>query len=434
MLRVSSLLALMMLVTASAGQESNRVLVLLENLTVKETHSIYFKSLVDSGFELTYKVADDSGLQIKKYGQYLYEHIIVFSPSVEEFGGDLSAEAITEFIDDGGNILIAANSNVGEVLREVASEVGFEVDDDGTAVIDHLNYDTKDLGKHTLVVADPKNLIKSEKIVGKASAPMLYRGVGLLVDQENPLVMEILTGSSTSYSHNPDTMIQEFPHAVGKQTVMIAGLQARNNARVVFSGSFEFFSDEFFSAKVEPVTGAAVASGNKELALTLSKWCFKQSGVLKVESISHHKKGEKQAPGHYTIKEDAVYNIVVKELVDGKWVGFNGKDMQMEFVRIDPFVRITMENKGQGKMEGSFKVPDTYGVYQFKVNYNRVGYSRVQEATQISVVPLRHNEYERFIVSAFPYYASAFSMMAGVCVFSFVFLHYKEEEVKKKTE
>lgn len=50
------------------------------------------------------------------------------------------------------------------------------------------------------------------------------------------------------------------------------------------------------------------------------------------------------------------------------------------------------------------------------------------------MVPLRHNEYERFIVSAFPYYASAFSMMAGVCIFSFVFLHFKEEEVKKKTE
>ena len=48
--------------------------------------------------------------------------------------------------------------------------------------------------------------------------------------------------------------------------------------------------------------------------------------------------------------------------------------MQMEFVRIDPFVRITMDNKGEGKMVGNFKVPDTYGVYQFKVNYHRVGY------------------------------------------------------------
>merc|ERR1711988_775863 len=103
-------------------------------------------------------------------------------------------------------------------------------------------------------------------------------------------------------------------------------------------------------------------------------------------------------PAHYTIKDDAVYTIVVKELINGKWVGFKGTDMQMEFVRIDPFVRITLDNKGEGKMVGAFKVPDTYGVYQFKVNYHRVGYTRVYETTQISVVPLRHNEYERFIV------------------------------------
>ena len=55
-------------------------------------------------------------------------------------------------------------------------------------------------------------------------------------------------------------------------------------------------------------------------------------------------------------------------------------------------------------------------------------------SVQISVIPLRHDQYERFISSAYPYYASAFSMMAGVCIFSMVFLHYKEEEVKKKTE
>ena len=104
MLRLLCVLSATLLVAASAAGGSNRVLVLLENLTVKETHSIYFKSLVDSGFELTYKVADDSGLTIKKYGEYLYDHIIVFSPTVEEFGGDLSAEALTEFVDEGGNL------------------------------------------------------------------------------------------------------------------------------------------------------------------------------------------------------------------------------------------------------------------------------------------------------------------------------------------
>ena len=46
---------------------------------------------------------------------------------------------------------------------------------------------------------------------------------------------------------------------------------------------------------------------------------------------------------------------MVKELVNGKWVAFDGKDMQMEFVRIDPFVRVTMENKA-GHMIAKFKV------------------------------------------------------------------------------
>jgi oligosaccharyltransferase complex subunit beta len=263
-------------------------------------------------------------------------------------------------------------------------------------------------------------------------APLLYRGIGLLVDPTNPLVLEILTGSSTSYSHNPDLPITEYPHAVGKNTVMIAGLQARNNARVVFSGSLEFFSDEFFTAQVE-AKGSKVASGNAALSKAVTDWCFKQSGVLRVESISHHLEGATKSPAHYTIKDNAVYTIVVKELINGKWVPFDGKDMQMEFVRIDPFVRVTMENKA-GNMIARFKVPDTYGVYQFKVNYNRVGLTRLSTADQISVIPLRHDKYERFIGQAYPYYASAFSMMAGVFVFSLVFLHFKEEDVVKKTQ
>jgi oligosaccharyltransferase complex subunit beta len=52
---------------------------------------------------------------------------------------------------------------------------------------------------------------------------------------------------------------------------------------------------------------------------------------------------------------------------------------------------------------------------------------------QVSVRPLQHTEYERFIPSAYPYYVSAFSMMAGVFLFSIVFLHYKEDS-KSKSE
>jgi oligosaccharyltransferase complex subunit beta len=46
----------------------------------------------------------------------------------------------------------------------------------------------------------------------------------------------------------------QYPHAVGKNTLLIAGLQARNNARVVFSGSMHFFSDAFFNSPVQKAT------------------------------------------------------------------------------------------------------------------------------------------------------------------------------------
>ena len=149
---------------------------------------------------------------------------------MEEFGGTLSVEGVTEFIDSGGNVLVAGSDKTGDILRDIASECGFEADVEGASVIDHLNYDAaRDTdGKHTVIVAETANLIKSQDIVGKVSDPILYRGTGLIADRENPLVLEILSASSSAYSHNPDEPIKEYPHATGKNTLLVAGLQVTN--------------------------------------------------------------------------------------------------------------------------------------------------------------------------------------------------------------
>lgn len=107
-----------------------------------------------------------------------------------------------------------------------------------------------------------------------------------------------------------------------------------------------------------------------------------------------------------------------------------------------------------GKYSVQFKLPDVYGVFQFKVDHNRLGYTHLYSSTQVSrlavcrqrslagpmaasatsvllqvsVRPLQHTQYERFIPSAYPYYTSAFSMMVGLFIFSIVFLHMKEKE------
>ena len=189
-------------------------------------------------------------------------------------------------------------------------------------------------------MADTNNLVQAHAIVGeKKLSPLLYQGTGLVADANNPLVIEILSASYSAYSHNPDEPITEYPHAAGKNTLLIAGLQARNNARVIFSGSLDFFSDAFFTASVEKAIAEGKRSdksGNQELAATLARWCFKQSGVLRTVKVSHHLVGEKEPPssGTYTISDDIVFSIDIEEFKAGKgWVPYRAKDVQMEFVR-----------------------------------------------------------------------------------------------------
>ncbi|RZB40837.1 DUF1907 domain containing protein [Asbolus verrucosus] len=416
-------------------KSQGNTLVLLDNQVIRETHSIFFKSLQERGYNLNFKIADDSSLVLSKYGEYLYDNLIIFAPAVEEFGGTLNVETITQFIDEGGNVLVAGNSATGDVLRELASECGFEVDEEGAFVIDHLNYDTSDEGQHTKLVISPDNLIDAPVIVGpkRDVKPLLYQGTGILADPENPLVLPFLTADSTSYSYIPEQPIKEYPHAVGKDTILIAGLQARNNARVVFSGSLLFFSDEFFMSSVAKSQGGLKSdmSGNQDVAIAISQWVFKEHGQLRVRSVEHSKVGEDKPPASYTIMDDVVYKIEIDILEKGQWKPFSADDIQLEFVRIDPFVRINLERKALKEYEARFKIPDVYGVYQFKVDYDRVGYTRIYNTTQVSVRPLQHTQYERFISCAYPYYSGAFSMMIGVFLFSIVFLHLKDEDVKK---
>lgn len=45
-----------------------------------------------------------------------------------------------------------------------------------------------------------------------------------------------------------------------------------------------------------------------------------------------------------------VYSIRIEELVNGNWEVFKGTDVQLEFFRIDPFIRITLNNSNGLKL------------------------------------------------------------------------------------
>ena len=54
-----------------------------------------------------------------------------------------------------------------------------------------------------------------------------------------------------------------------------------------------------------------------------------------------------------------------------------------------------------------------YGVFKYVIDHARRGYSTVALQLPVPVRPFRHDEYDRFLLPAFPYYASAASTMAA---------------------
>lgn len=95
--------------------------------------------LVDGGYTLTFKMSDEAGLSLKQYGVWQYQHLIIFAPGTDEFGGDLSPEAIAEFVDNGGNVIVAGSPTAGDAIRDLAAEFGLELDEPGTYIIDPTN-------------------------------------------------------------------------------------------------------------------------------------------------------------------------------------------------------------------------------------------------------------------------------------------------------
>lgn len=55
----------------------------------------------------------------------------------------------------------------------------------------------------------------------------------------------------------------------------------------------------------------------------------------------------------------------------------------MEFVMLDAYERITLEPGAKGLYKKTFTVPDTYGIFKFRVHYRRPGYTVLSFSTQV---------------------------------------------------
>jgi len=416
------------------GPTGKKTLAILDDLRIKSSHATFFRNLEDRGYQITYLAASDKAT-FQKYGEWQYDHLILFAPSAESLAG-IKPDDIVAFIDAGHNVFIGASSSLSEPIREIASQCNVEFDEEDTYVIDHFNYDVSDAdGDHTLLVCDRFDSAAAKIVLGAEDsstlAPVLFRGIGQDIEEDSPLLYSLVSGYPTSYSHALREPIEESVHVAGTRTSLVTILNARNNARVVFSGSLEMFSDKLFNSPVQKYSADNKSqrfdrSGNEQFATKLAQWTFQERGILRVSNVQHHRVGETAAPETYTIKEDVVYSATIEEWNGKRWVPYISKNVYLEFQMLDPYVRTELKPSENGTYTVQFKLPDVYGIFTFRLVHNRKGYTGLNHITRAPVRPFRHNEYERFIYSAYPYYASELSMLVGLFIFSWVFLYHRE--------
>lgn len=166
-------------------------------------------------------------------------------------GTNLTPQILVEFVNDGGNILLASSSSTSEALRDFAVELDIDLSPRDSLYADHFSFHPKSPKNHTLVILDEvnfpnlphiQNIFSSETRTSK----IVYRGAAHGLGQ-GPFLLPLIMGGKTSYlfDSKEDLDMVEDPYVSGTQSFLVSGFQARNNARVVVTSSLDMFSDEY---------------------------------------------------------------------------------------------------------------------------------------------------------------------------------------------
>jgi oligosaccharyltransferase complex subunit beta len=411
---------------------AKRTLVLLDEPSLKNATSKYFDSLTSSGHSLKFKkFSESSTVNVKSNGEFEYDNVIILMAGSQN-PTDRSIVNLLEFVDAGGNVLLATTGQ-GKWAKEFALENGVKLGD--TAILDRFPPSSGTLlsvswpqGKDILLGAPP----------GK-DAYIHYFGTSAEATTEATAMGALCALSATPTSYQPRSAIS------GTRIGLISSVEMQNNARVTVSGSVSLFDD-------------SNAVSNGLFLERLTKWTFGEASVLRVRSWRHRKVDGKEAERQvkharhlesnlprshfpdpewgpnakiYRIRDEVEYRMELEVLgFDGKWHPYVADDIQIEFAMLDPYQRRTFSGDGRGTYAIKFMLPDQYGTFAFRVVYNRPGVSRLRVLDSVNVRPFRHDEYERFIVSAFPYYSAVGVVMVGFLLFSVSFAMVRKPHIK----
>ncbi len=140
-------------------------------------------------------------------------------------------------------------------------------------------------------------------------------------------------------------------------------------------------------------------------------------------------------PENYRIKDEIDFYVDIElKQPDGTFVPYIANDIQLEFIRLDPYHRVFLQHEDAKSTayHAELLIPDTLGIYKFYVTHWRYGYSFIEAETLVSCIQYRHDEYPRFLTVAYPYYINVFLVMGAGFLFIVFFLYSEVERSGKK--
>merc|ERR1712137_512367 len=106
-----------------AGAASRNTLVIVDDMSMIDSHSQFFALLSDRGHQLDFKLPNDD-INFIDMENFQYDSLILFAPSSVDWSAQLDLQNVLQFIDrDGGNVLIAGESKIGFLLTNLQQNV-----------------------------------------------------------------------------------------------------------------------------------------------------------------------------------------------------------------------------------------------------------------------------------------------------------------------
>jgi len=404
------------------------------------SYSILFGVLRDRGYTVTVRTPKDRSLTLWNEAgtHYLYDAVLLLAPSIKGFGRDGTANALLDFVDANRTLIMTASPNAGALFRSLAEGIGLELDEAGTVLLDHVRAAHRSgAGQATegsrIFLVDPKpcpsldlgaTLPYWEKEMPQR--PLLFaNATGSLVAPKQDLLRPVLCAPATSYSYEDGQVVETdedaAPFTIGTEAVLVAALHGRYGGRVLYIASTEALQDRLMSGE----------HGNRVYFEDLFTWALGERGILRITRAEHRhvpQGNERPRSTPYRVGDRLRFELCVEEW-DGRqsqqrwrpWLG--GNEPQLEWVMLDPYVRTSLRaTNDQGCYATEFDTPSKHGLFKFRIEHFRDGYTPLLLSQVVPIRPYWHNEYPRMLVRAYPYYAALFSTMMVFWIMAYAVL------------